>query len=235
LSISSLIYAFVAGFLSFLSPCTLPLYPSYLSYLTGVSFDQLQLSKTPNVRKKAIIHALFFILGFSIVFVGLGFTASLIGEFFISYKILVRTIGGAFIILMGFFLLGWIQWDFLFREKKWHLSNKPAGYLGSILVGITFAAGWTPCIGPILGSVIALAATSPRTGGILLLAYTLGFAIPFFLLALTLGSVKWIQKYAPIFAKVGGVIMVVMGILLLTDEFSRLTAWLIQATGFRGF
>lgn len=232
-----LFLAFGAGLLSFISPCCLPLYPSYISYITGVSFDSIKsTSSNSSVRKRAMIHSLFFILGFSVVFVALGLSASFLGEIFITYKTQVRILGGALIVVMGLFLLGVIQWELLFREKKWHMTSKPAGYLGSILVGISFAAGWTPCIGPILASVLILAATKPGSGLVLMGAYTIGFAIPFFLLAMTLGSIRWIQKYSLILSKIGGGVMVVMGLLLMTNEMAKITVWLIKLTGgFTGF
>ncbi|MDB5084383.1 MAG: cytochrome biosis protein [Bacilli bacterium] len=232
----SLTIAFAAGLLSFVSPCCLPLYPSYISYITGVSFDQIKSAEHRGVRSRAVIHSLFFIIGFSIIFVALGLSASLIGQFFITYKTIVRVLGGALIIVMGLFLLELIQWDFLFREKKWHLASKPTGYLGSILVGISFAAGWTPCIGPILSGVLLYAASNPGSGLLLMTSYTLGFAIPFLILAVTLGSIRWLQRYSMIVSKIGGAIMVVMGVLLMTDQMTRITAWLIHLTGgFTGY
>ncbi|MFD2170040.1 cytochrome c biogenesis CcdA family protein [Tumebacillus lipolyticus] len=227
--------AFLAGLLSFVSPCCLPLYPSYLSYITGVSFDAMQAEKR-MVRMRALKHSLFFVLGFSIIFVALGMSASLLGSLFAIYKNEVRIVGGVLVIVMGLFLAGVIKADFLYKQKKWNLRSKPAGYFGSMLVGVSFAAGWTPCVGPILASVLVLASTEPANGLALMLAYTLGFALPFLMLAYTLGSVRWIMRYSELISKIGGWMMVVMGLLLVTNWISKLTAWLIGLFGgFVGF
>jgi cytochrome c-type biogenesis protein len=189
-----------------------------------------------QIRKTALTHSLFFVLGFSIIFVALGFGASAIGKIFVQYQDLIRQIGGILIIVMGLFLAGVIKWEFLMKEKKWHLGNKPAGYFGSMLVGISFSAGWTPCIGPILASVLAIAATSPSSGVLLMVSYSLGFAVPFLILAYSLGSVRWIMKYSATISKIGGWIMVLMGILLLTNAMTVITIYLIKLFGgFIGF
>lgn len=161
----NMLMAFLAGVLSFLSPCCLPLYPSYISYLTGISYEKLQGERDKfQIRRTVLVHSIFFVIGFSIIFVALGFGAGTIGKIFNQYKDLIRQIGGIIIIVMGLFLTGIIKWESLLKERKWHLRNKPAGYLGSVLVGISFSAGWTPCIGPILASVLAMAATNPTNG-----------------------------------------------------------------------
>lgn len=167
----SFIIAFLAGLLSFVSPCVLPLYPSYLSYITGVTYDQMYGVErdTRALRKKALTHSLFFVLGFSIIFVTLGFTSGTIGTIFTNYQELIRQVGGILIIVMGLFMSGLIKIDFLMQTKKFQTRNKPVGYLGAIVVGISFAAGWTPCVGPILASVLAIAATNPVSGGSLML------------------------------------------------------------------
>ncbi|BCJ86699.1 cytochrome c biogenesis CcdA family protein [Effusibacillus dendaii] len=225
--------AFAAGLLSFLSPCCLPLYPSYISYITGISYNQMQGDRDQvGVRKTALVHSLFFVLGFSIIFVALGTGAGFIGQLFYNYKDLIRQIGAILIIVMGLFMVGFIKWEYLMKERKWHMRNKPAGYLGSVLVGIAFSAGWTPCIGPILSSVILLAATDPVNSAWMMVAYSLGFAIPFLILAFTLGSVRWLMKYAGALARVGGGIMVVMGVLLYTNKMTDITKYLIQLFGF---
>lgn len=224
--------AFLAGLLSFISPCCLPLYPSYISYISGVSFERgTDQVVTRVVRRRALSHALFFVLGFSVIFVALGASASLIGILFAQYHTLVSQIGGAIVIVMGLVLLGVIQPRFLMREVKWHARSKPGGYLGAFVVGLSFSAGWTPCIGPILASVIAIAATSQASGILLMAVYTVGFAIPFLLLAYTLGSVRWLQRYSGIVSRVGGGIMVVMGVLLLTGQLTLIIRWLIKLYG----
>lgn len=136
---------------------------------------------------------------------------------------------------MGLTLLGVIKLPFMMRERRIQFARKPEGYVGSALVGLAYAAGWTPCVGPILGSVLSLAVTSPGQGGLLLLAYSVGFAIPFILLAYTLGAVKHIAKYSVTFERIGGGVMVLMGILLATGSLAQISAWLINVTGFQGF
>ncbi|BCJ88294.1 cytochrome c biogenesis CcdA family protein [Effusibacillus dendaii] len=237
MSTPTIYLAFVAGLLSFVSPCCLPLYPSYISYITGVSFDEMKSAENrKKIRKKALLHSVFFVVGFSIIFMALGMSASAIGQLFVIYKNEVRQVGGILVILMGLFLAGVIKADFLYRQKKWVIRSKPAGYLGSVLVGISFAAGWTPCVGPILASVLVLAATNPSSGMILMFFYALGFGLPFLILAYTLGSLRWILRYSDKISRIGGWLMVAMGILLFTNWISRLTVWLIGLFGgFVGF
>jgi cytochrome c-type biogenesis protein len=228
--------AFGAGVLSFVSPCCLPLYPSFLSYITGISVAQLQESdRTREVTRIVILHTLFFIMGFSLVFYALGFTATWVGKLFTDYKDLVRMLSAVLIIAMGLFVTGVFQPKFLMREKRLEVSKKGFGYFSSLLIGIGFAAGWTPCIGPILTSVILLAATEPGLGMIYITAFTLGFAIPFFLMAFFIGKTKWILKYSAKIMKIGGYVMVLFGILLYTDQMTFITKWLIKITGFTGF
>ncbi len=188
------------------------------------------------IRRMALVHSLFFVLGFSVIFVALGASAGLVGRLFVQYKDLIRQIGGIVIIVMGLFLAGVIKWESLMKERKWHLRNKPAGYFGSLLVGISFSAGWTPCIGPILASVLAIAATDPANGTRLMIAYSLGFAIPFLILAYSLGSVRWLLKYSGVIARIGGIVMVLMGILLYTNAMTAITIYLVRLFGgFTGF
>jgi cytochrome c-type biogenesis protein len=229
--------AFFAGLLSFVSPCTLPLYPSYLSFITGISYEQMHdQTNRRAVRRKALTYSIFFVLGFSLIFVVLGFSAGTLGGLFANYSSLIRQVGGILIILMGLFMMGLLKIDFLMRESKYHLRSKPVGYLGAMLVGISFAAGWTPCMGPILASVLMLAATNPLSGWSLMLFYSLGFAIPFLVMAYTLSSVRWLMKYSGIVQKVGGFGMVVMGILLMTNAMSTITIWLTNLFGgWQGF
>lgn len=235
--------AFGAGVLSFLTPCCLPIYPSFLSYVTGVSVDEIT-AGTRAARSRILQHSLAFFVGFSTIYVSLGLAASALGQFFYAGRCWFRvgawcfglpTVGGIWVILMGLALLGVLRIPLLMRETRIHLANKPQGLLGSAVVGLTFAAGWTPCVGPILGAVLALAATSPGSGGLMLLAYSVGFAIPFVLLAYTLGSLKILKRYSRKVEQFGGAIMVLMGLLLATGYMERMSAWLIEVTGFQGF
>ncbi|WP_445667917.1 cytochrome c biogenesis CcdA family protein [Paenibacillus sp. FSL H7-0756] len=219
--------AFAAGVASFISPCCLPLYPSYLSYITGLSVQELKNgSNSKEVRLRTLSHTLAFILGFSAVFYTLGFGAGLFGEFFNGQRDLIRQLSAILIIVMGLFLLGVFQPQFLLRERKLELRWKPAGYLGSFIFGIGFSAGWSPCIGPILTAIIALSASDPGTWFTMITAYSIGFALPFFGLAFFLGGARKILKYSNLLMKLGGGLMVFMGILLFTDQMFRITIWL---------
>ena len=230
--------AFGAGVLSFVSPCCLPLYPSYISYITGVSVSQLTDRSQPfQIRRATMIHTLFFILGFSVIFYALGFSVSWLGRLFQEYQDMIRMLGGVLIFVMGLFLLGVFRPSFMMRDVRiGALQKRRLGYVGSILVGMGFAAGWTPCVGPILASVLALSLTDPASGLGYITAYTLGFAIPFFVMAFFLGRTRWILKYSNRLMKVGGALMVLFGILLYFDQMTAIIAWLTQWTGgFTGF
>ncbi|TVY11470.1 cytochrome c biogenesis CcdA family protein [Paenibacillus cremeus] len=220
-----------AGFASFISPCCLPLYPSFLSYITGISVNQLKSEQSSKeVRFKLVTHTLAFIFGFSIIFYSLGLGASVIANAFMDYRDLLRQISAILIFAMGLFLLGVFQPQWLLRERKLQFKYKPVGYLGSVLIGIGFAAGWSPCIGPILSAMLMLAATDPGSWLPLISAYSLGFAVPFFVLAFFIGSTKWILRYSSLMMKVGGGLMVIIAILLYTDQMTRITIWLQNIT-----
>ncbi|BCG48592.1 Cytochrome c-type biogenesis protein CcdA [Citrifermentans bremense] len=229
----SIIGAFVAGLLSFLSPCVLPLIPSYITYITGLSFADLQAEHPSHkVRQQTIIHSLLFIAGFTCVFVLLGASATFLGDFLQEHKTAIRRIGGALIVIFGVHVSGLFDIGLLLGEKKLTLHRKPAGYLGSFVVGVVFAAGWTPCIGPILATILAVAATEGR-GVWLLLAYSMGLAIPFFLASLALHQFlvffKRFKRHIRLFEIITGGFMVIVGILIFTNSLvviSRYTsAW----------
>ncbi|ACH40404.1 cytochrome c biogenesis protein CcdA [Citrifermentans bemidjiense Bem] len=229
----SIVGAFVAGLLSFLSPCVLPLIPSYITYITGLSFADLQAEHPSHkVRQQTIIHSLLFIAGFTCVFVILGASASFLGDFLQEHKTAIRRIGGVMIVIFGVHVSGLFDIGLLLGEKKLTLHRKPAGYLGSFVVGVVFAAGWTPCIGPILATILAVAATEGR-GVWLLLAYSMGLAIPFFLASLALHQFlvffKRFKRHIRLFEIITGLFMVVVGILIFTNSLvviSRYTsAW----------
>lgn len=228
----SLWIAFGSGILSFLSPCVLPLYPSYLSYITGISVDRLKNDfNKSEIRNRALLHTLFFVIGFSLIFFVMGFTASFLGDLFYQFNEGIRKIGAVIIIFMGLFVGGWIKWNWLMKERRLELKNKPAGYLGSTLIGISFAAGWTPCVGPILAAILSLAASEPSRATLLLTSYSLGFAIPFFIMAFFLGSTRWILRYSDKIMKIGGIILIIIGVLLFTDQLSKITAYLTRFFG----
>ena len=219
-----------AGLLSFLSPCVLPLLPSYLSFIAGVSFEELQGTvANPRTRRAILVNSILFVLGFSLVFIAMGAGATLLGQALFESQVLIRRIGGAFVILMGLYVAGWLRIPFLMREWRADLSHRPAGYLGALLTGVTFAAGWTPCIGPILGSILTMASmTQTATTGILMLsAYSLGLAIPFLLSSLMINRFLTFfdrfKRFFPVVTRGSGIILIAVGLLLVTDYFATLS------------
>jgi cytochrome c-type biogenesis protein len=219
--------AFVAGLLSFLSPCVLPLVPSYVGFITGMTLPEVT-----GRRRTALTHALLFVAGFSLIFVLLGASATALGRALNYYQVWLQRVGGVLIILFGLLCLGVFKVGVLTQERRLHLERKPVGYLGSALVGMAFAAGWTPCIGPVLGAILGLAATSNDvTRGMQLLAvYSAGLALPFLIAAVAVESfLDWFQRFRrflPWVMRVSGVILIVVGVLLVTGEFTRLAGWL---------
>jgi cytochrome c-type biogenesis protein len=226
----SVFVAMAAGLLSFLSPCVLPLFPSYISFVAGVSFDEVQGTlANPRTRRAILLNSLLFIVGFSLVFIALGAGATLLGQVLFQQQRLIQKLGGVFVILMGLYVAGWLRIPFLMREWRVELKDRPAGYLGSLMVGITFAAGWTPCIGPILGSILTLASVSQTasTGITMLAAYSLGLAIPFFVSSLAIHRfAAFFDRFKPFFPLVtrgSGLILIALGLLLVTDYFTVLS------------
>jgi cytochrome c-type biogenesis protein len=226
--------ALTAGLLSFLSPCVLPLVPSYLSFVTGMTLDDLQEDRID--RRVILVQAALFVAGFSAVFILLGATASFLGQFFRIYEVWIARVGGLLIIVLGLHLMGVLRITALLRERRMHLADKPAGHLGTLAVGAAFGAGWTPCIGPALGAILTLAGTSETvwSGVGLLLAYSLGLAVPFMLAALALGSFlnafQRFRRWIPVLEKASGALLVFLGILLLTGTFTMLSAYLTRFT-----
>ncbi len=225
--------AVVAGVLSFLSPCVLPLVPSYLGFITGMSLDEL----TGGTRRRAVIvHALLFIVGFSMVFLLLGASATLLGRVLLGYKEWIARIGGVAIVLLGLHLLGVLRFGALLRERRIQLANRPAGYLGAVAIGVVFAAGWTPCIGPVLGAVLTYASTRDTVGSgmVLLAGYALGLAIPFLLAALGtsyfLDASRRLRRFVPVFEKASGAVLVGAGLLLATGTFPALSTYFLRLT-----
>lgn len=225
--------AFTAGVFSFLSPCVLPLVPSYLTFVTGMSLEDLQQGVN---RKATFIHSLLFVLGFSSIFIILGASASFLGQFFRAYEVWIARIGGLVIIVLGLHLAGVFKLTPLMREKRIHLHDKPAGYLGTLGVGMAFGAGWTPCIGPILGAILTYGATQETmwAGVGLLSVYSLGLAVPFLAASLALDwflqTFQRFRKWIPIIEKSSGVLLIILGLLLLTGRLTVLAAWLNRYT-----
>jgi len=222
-----LFVAFLAGLLSFLSPCVLPLVPSYVGFLTGMTLPEMT-----GRRRIALTHALLFVAGFSLIFILLGASATALGGALKYYQTWIARAGGVLVILFGLLCLGVVKVGFLEQERRLQLQHKPVGYLGSVLVGMAFGAGWTPCIGPVLGAILSLAATSgsvPR-GMLLLGVYSAGLAVPFLLAAVAVESfLEWFQRfrrYLPWVMRVSGVLLIFVGILMATGQFTRLAGWL---------
>ena len=226
-----LLLAFSAGLLSFVSPCVLPLIPSYLTFVTGVGFDELGSS-----RRAALVHASLFVLGFTLIFVALGASATVLGRLLITYRVWITRLGGALVVLFGLYLLGVVRVSAFDRERRVHLANKPVGYLGTVFVGVAFGAGWTPCLGPILGAILTYtAATADLARGLpLLLAYSLGLAIPFLVAAVAVERfLETVTRFRPHLARVSqvsGALLVVVGVMMMLDVFTVLGTYLQSVT-----
>ncbi len=230
--------SFLAGLVSFVSPCVLPIVPSYISFVTGLSFDDLTGKNSSfsrsEVTKTTMWHSLIFVLGFSTLFVGFGASASFVGQFLLTYQTVIRKLGGILIVLFGLFIAGWLKLPFLNHEFRLPVGQRKSTVLGTFLIGVGFAAGWTPCVGPILGSILFYAGTQGKVvkGIELLSAYSLGLAIPFLLSALMfnsfLGSFKQISRWIPAITKFSGVFLILMGVLIFTNAFSIISAFLTQ-------
>ncbi len=229
----SLLAAFSAGLLSFVSPCVLPLVPSYISYITGLSVEQLTDASERNKFKSAIIlNALLFIGGFSTVFIAFGASASFLGQILITYQDHIRRIGGVMIIVFGLYLLGILNLNFLKVEHRYQFRNRPAGYLGSFFIGVAFAAGWTPCVGPVLGTILLYASTTDSlwSGVVLLACYSLGLGLPLFLTALGvdrfLAYFKEVRAYLWGVSTVSGVLLIVVGVMIYANSLTMITSFL---------
>lgn len=229
----SLIAAFSAGLLSFVSPCVLPLVPSYISYITGLSVEQLtDASERVKFKKAIVLNSLLFIAGFSSVFIAFGASASLLGQVLITYQDHIRRFGGALIVVFGLYLLGLLNLNFLKMEHRFQFRSRPAGYLGSFLIGVAFAAGWTPCVGPVLGSILLYASTTDSllSGVVLLTSYSLGLGLPLFLTALGvdrfLAYFKQARAYLWGVSTVSGVLLVVVGVMIYANSLTMITSFL---------
>jgi cytochrome c-type biogenesis protein len=231
-----LLVAFTAGLLSFLSPCVLPLVPSYATFITGMSLDELREAETGRARRAVLVHGVLFVLGFTAVFLALGASATFIGSLLHYASDWVARVGGMLLILFGLYLLGWLRLPGAGREWRMHLANKPMGYLGTFLVGVTFGAGWTPCIGPVLGGILTMAAArGTMSEGVGLLAvYSLGLAIPFLLATVLLErfltGFSAVRRWLPWINRISGVLLLVLGVLMLTGSFTWLSSVMARWT-----
>ena len=224
--------AFVAGLVSFLSPCVLPLVPSYVTFVTGMTLDELTANGREAARRRAALHALLFVLGFTLVFVALGATATALGATLRRSLPLLQQIGGVVIAGFGLSMLGVLRMPSLMRERRVHLASKPAGLAGSVLVGVAFGAGWTPCIGPVLATILLYAgmeATMTR-GMLLLVAYSIGLGIPFLVAAVGLNwylaGARHVMRWLRPLELGAGALLVVMGVLMFTGYFATLANYL---------
>src|SRR6266481_5608575 len=229
ISLFNILIAFAGGLLSFLSPCVLPLVPGYISLMSGVSIDHLKAEGASGSRRAVIANSLAFNAGLSVIFLTLGGAAGLLGAAIIN-NVWVRVIGGLVIIIFGLHLIGLLKIKYLYKDTRQFSNEKPRGILGSLMLGIAFAAGWTPCIGPILGGIIGLAATSGgwRSGLILSSFYSAGLAIPFLITGLGinqfLGFYKNFRKHLHKVEVVSGVILILIGFLVMTNRVTLLAS-----------
>jgi cytochrome c-type biogenesis protein len=224
--------AFIAGILSFLSPCVLPLVPSYLAYVGGSGAS----GEGKAIRAVAIRNSLFFILGFSLIFIALGTGAGVLGGFLRTYKSELAIVGGVIVIFFGLIMLGLFKLPFLYRDTRLQFKGDSSTPWGAVLMGMAFAAGWTPCIGPILGGIMTLSATAEtmNQGIILLVAYALGLGVPFFLAALAterfLSFSKRFRKHLPWVERGAGALLVLVGLLMVTGYATQLNQFFLQLT-----
>ncbi|HTP42339.1 MAG TPA: cytochrome c biogenesis protein CcdA [Nitrospiria bacterium] len=235
----SYLIAFTAGLLSFVSPCVLPLVPSYISYITGLSFEELSdRRQSRQVLWTTLRSALIFIAGFSIVFIAFGASATALGQLLLTHQEVIRRIGGALIIVFGLYVMGalklrWLA-PWLAMDKHWRFSERPAGYIGTFLIGVAFAAGWTPCVGPILGSILLYASTTDSvfTGIRLLTAYSFGLGLPLLAVALVFNSalagLKSVQRHLRAITVGSGLFLVFVGALIFTNSFAVITSFLTR-------
>jgi cytochrome c-type biogenesis protein len=225
--------AFLAGLVSFVSPCVLPLVPSYLSFLTGTSLEDLKTQDTAAEKARVLAHAIAFVCGFTLIFVLIGLSASAIGSVFANNKDIVARIGGVIIIVLGLNMLGIFRIPTLMMDKRFHLQSRKQSLAISFLVGIGFAAGWSPCIGPILSAIILLASQEsvPRAT-FYLFVYSLGLAIPFLIMALaitqSLAALSRIKRFLPAIEATAGVVLVATGIVLVTNNFVKVAGFFYQ-------
>lgn len=232
----SYIGALVAGMLSFLSPCVLPLVPPYLCFIGGVSLEQISEDEElpPGVMRAVVLSAVVFVLGFSTVFIALGATASTIGDFIVDYMDILSKIAGGVIIVLGLHFIGIIRIPILYREARFHAEKKPAGLIGPYIIGLAFAFGWTPCVGPVLAAILMVAGSeSSITYGMGLLAvYSAGLGIPFILAAVAMKPfmdfMARFRRHLQTVERVIGALLVLTGILFMTGSMADIAFWILE-------
>ena len=228
----SVFAAFAAGIVSFLSPCVLPLVPGYISIVSGISLEQLQADRSDSMRKTVVVNSIFFIMGFSVTFIALGASATLLGQVIMGQMAILYRVAGVVIIIFGLHLMGVFKIPFLYQDKRFHNVDKPRGMIGAFVLGLAFAFGWTPCIGPILAGILTFAGTKETVyQGIFLLAvYSAGLGLPFLVTSLGLNNFLSFygrfKRHLHTVEVVSGVLVVTVGVLILTNNFSRLSGYL---------
>ncbi|MCG2831141.1 MAG: cytochrome c biogenesis protein CcdA, partial [Desulfobacteraceae bacterium] len=221
--------AFLAGLLSFFSPCILPIIPSYFTFITGFSLEELTIDYNSEIRRKVFFSTVSYVLGFSFVFILMGASASFLGNIIYKYSDVIRITGGVLIIILGIHLTGLIRIPYLFLEKRVNIAKKPAHFLGTFIIGMAFAAGWTPCIGPLLGSILVIASNQETVwqGVILLSIYSLGLAIPFVVISIFINFIlKFIRKVSVALKYVNivaGIMLIFVGLFLVSNKMYLLT------------
>ena len=235
----NLVVAFFAGVLGFFSPCVVPLIPGYISFVSGISLAEMELMERRQHVGRVLLATLAFVLGFSVIFTALGASASVAGAFVLTNRLLLSRIGGVIVILLGLTMLGVIKIPALAGERRVHVTRRPGNVLGAFPIGMAFGFAWTPCVGPVLGAILTLAATTQRAadGAVLLFAYSLGLGIPFLatalLLTTTFDRLRTLSRHARAIETASGVFLVVMGAALLFDLVFRLNAWILQVVPVR--
>ena len=225
--------AFIFGLLSFVSPCVLPIVPGYISFISGTTFEELVNNENrAQVRKRVVLNSVFFVIGFSLIFIALGASATAIGQFLQDKLDIFGKIAGVIIVIFGLHMTGVLKIGFLNYEKRFHTQSKPIGFLGSFVVGLAFAFGWTPCIGPILAGILTVAAQQDTVGqGIILLSsYSAGLGIPFLLTGISLAAFQnlfnRIKRYFRTVEIVGGVLLIIVGVLIFTNSLTIISGYL---------
>lgn len=231
---AGLVAAFVAGVVSFLSPCVLPLIPGYLSFMTGLTSTELADSDAHRTGD-LLVPALLFVLGFSLVFVGLGASASVLGRFLSQHHAIIEKVAGIVVVLFGVLMLGIVKIPGLYGEARFDLARaRSFGRGAGIVMGMAFAAGWTPCVGPILGSILLLASAtgSAARGALLLFAYSMGLGVPFLLVALLFARaaplLRWLNRHSLIVNRVAGIVLIAVGVLIFSGKFTLIASWLTR-------
>ncbi len=231
----TVLLAFFAGLASFISPCVLPIVPGYLSFISGVTFEEMSVSSARSeIRRRIFLNSIFFVVGFSLVFIALGASATFIGQVLRDQLHLISKIAGAVIIVFGLHMTGLVKIPFLNYEKRFHSKGRPLGAAGALVVGLAFAFGWTPCIGPILASILAVASQQDSVveGIILLSSYSAGLGIPFILAGVSItvfyGPFTRLKRHLPKIEMVSGILLVIVGILIMTNYLTIIAAYLSQ-------